>query len=76
MSALWPFFSVKQIVNMTKSDYRFGAGEYFWAEAVTTVFWVDPKKELVAIMMTQYSPFQTSEYADLFHRLVNSAVIL
>ena len=63
------------ITDPAKIDYPTSMGEYFWAGAVTTVFWVDPTKELVAIMMTQYSPFQISEYADLFHRLVNSAVV-
>ena len=30
-----------------------GAGDYYWGGAASTIFWVDPKEDLVAIFMTQ-----------------------
>jgi hypothetical protein len=39
------------------------------------VFFIDPGQDLVAILMTQYDPFQIGEYFDLLHRFVQSAVI-
>ena len=31
-------------------------GEFFWGGAASTVFWVDPKKKITAVLMTQYMP--------------------
>jgi CubicO group peptidase (beta-lactamase class C family) len=31
-------------------------GEYFWAGAAGTAFWVDPKEELIGVLMTQGAP--------------------
>jgi CubicO group peptidase (beta-lactamase class C family) len=66
-------FSV--ITDPSKVDYPASEGEYFWAGAVTTVFFIDPALDLVAILMTQYQPFQIGEYFDLLHRFVNSAIV-
>jgi CubicO group peptidase (beta-lactamase class C family) len=66
-------FSV--ITDPSKVDYPASKGEYFWAGALTTVFFIDPGQDLVAILMTQYDPFQIGEYFDLLHRFVQSAVI-
>jgi len=32
-------------------------GEYFWDGAANTLFWVDPKNQLAAVLFTQYMPF-------------------
>lgn len=32
------------------------AGEYYWAGAAGTGFYVDPKEELICILMTQAAP--------------------
>jgi CubicO group peptidase (beta-lactamase class C family) len=31
-------------------------GEFFWGGAASTVFWVDPKQKITAVLMTQYMP--------------------
>jgi len=33
-------------------------GEFFWDGAASTLFWVDPQNELVAILFVQVMPFQ------------------
>lgn len=63
------------ITDTSKVDFPATQGEYFWAGAVTTLFWIDPKQDIVAIMMTQYQPFQIGVYTDLMHRYVNTAVL-
>ena len=35
------------------------AGEYAWGGAASTVFWVDPKEDIVAIFLTQLLPSST-----------------
>jgi CubicO group peptidase (beta-lactamase class C family) len=34
-------------------------GEYSWGGAASTAFWIDPKEELIAILMTQFMPSST-----------------
>jgi CubicO group peptidase (beta-lactamase class C family) len=31
-------------------------GEYFWGGAASTVFWIDPKENITAVLMTQFMP--------------------
>jgi CubicO group peptidase (beta-lactamase class C family) len=46
---------------------------YFWAGAYSTNFWVDPKRDIIGLVMTQVVPItQTAE--QLLHRAVNEAV--
>lgn len=66
-------FSV--ITDTARVDFPATEGEYFWAGALTTLFWIDPEQDLIAIMMTQYDPFLIGGYSDLMHRFVNTAVI-
>ena len=32
-------------------------GEFFWDGAADTLFWVDPKNKITAVLLTQYRPF-------------------
>jgi CubicO group peptidase (beta-lactamase class C family) len=32
------------------------AGEYAWGGAASTMFWVDPREELVGLLLTQLLP--------------------
>jgi CubicO group peptidase (beta-lactamase class C family) len=32
-------------------------GEFFWDGAANTLFWVDPRNEIAAVLFTQYRPF-------------------
>jgi len=32
-------------------------GEFFWDGADDTLFWVDPKNQITAVLFTQYKPF-------------------
>lgn len=50
-------------------------GEFSWSGAVTTLFWVDPQQELIAILFTQYAPWDVPRYRDLMHRMVRSAIV-
>jgi CubicO group peptidase (beta-lactamase class C family) len=63
------------IVDKTQGNYPTSNGEYYWGGLASTVFWIDPKEEMVAIMLTQYLPWRGDYYGDLFHRLVRAAII-
>jgi CubicO group peptidase (beta-lactamase class C family) len=50
------------------------AGEFMWAGFAGTYFWVDPKEELVGVLMTQAPGPQRVYYRKLFKQLVYQAI--
>jgi CubicO group peptidase (beta-lactamase class C family) len=51
------------------------AGEYTWGGAGGTAFWVDPKEQLVVVLMTQAQPGPWQrEFKELFRQLVYQAI--
>jgi len=52
------------------------AGEYFWAGAAGTGFYVDPKEELICVWMTQSQPGMPRRYDRyLFKQMVYQAIV-
>jgi len=52
------------------------AGEFNWGGAGGTTFWVDPKEQLVAVLMTQAQPGPWQrEFKELFRQLVYQAIV-
>ena len=50
------------------------SGEFYWTGASGTTFWVDPKENLIAIMMVQVPISQTAYYRSLVRNMVYQAV--
>jgi len=63
------------VTDATQAGFAASDGEYYWAGLASTVFWIDPKEDLIVIMMTQYLPYQGTEYNDILHRMVRAAII-
>jgi CubicO group peptidase (beta-lactamase class C family) len=68
-------FNLAVSVDNTKLSYPASNGEFFWSGLASTVFWVDPEQDLIAILMTQHMPYRGNYYNELLHRLVRAAVI-
>jgi CubicO group peptidase (beta-lactamase class C family) len=51
------------------------AGEYMWAGFAGTYFWVDPKEELVGVLMTQAPSATRAYYRRLLKQLVYQAIV-
>ena len=49
-------------------------GAFSWGGIYYTDFWVDPKDELIGIMMTQVYPSGNLKLRDEFHRIVNASI--
>jgi CubicO group peptidase (beta-lactamase class C family) len=49
-------------------------GEYGWDGTAGTIFWIDPSRELVTILMTQSSPANPDGLRQKFKAIVESAV--
>jgi len=50
-------------------------GEYYWGGAASTIFWIDPKEELVVIFMTQLMPSRSFDFRGQLKNLVYSALV-
>ena len=55
------------------SSYPGSVGEFNWGGAAGTAFWVDPKEQLVPIMLIQ-APAQRLHYRFAFRDLVYGAI--
>ena len=51
------------------------AGEFMWGGAGGTLFWVDPKEELVAVFMSQGPAESRTFYRRLVKQLVYAAIV-
>ncbi len=49
-------------------------GSYSWSGAYGTMFWIDPKEELIGIFMTQASRVARTRVRDQFENLVYAAI--
>jgi len=52
-----------------------GVGDYYWGGAASTIFWVDPKEDLVAIFMTQLMPSATFNFRGQLKNIIYSAIV-
>ena len=53
----------------------FGAGDYFWGGLASTIFWVDPKEDMVVIFMTQLMPSSTFNFRGQLKNIIYSAIV-
>ncbi len=63
---------------MTLSEVESGSlgqGDYYWGGAASTIFWVDPKEDLVAIFMTQLMPSATFNFRGQLKNIIYSAIV-
>jgi CubicO group peptidase (beta-lactamase class C family) len=52
-----------------------GEGDYYWGGAASTIFWVDPKEDLVVVFMTQLMPSATFNFRGQLKNIVYSAIV-
>jgi CubicO group peptidase (beta-lactamase class C family) len=51
-----------------------GAGDFYWGGLASTLFWVDPREDLVLIFLTQLIPSSTYNLRGAFKNLVYAAM--
>jgi CubicO group peptidase (beta-lactamase class C family) len=64
--------SVRVVNHAVAGGMRISDGSFGWGGVYGTYFWVDPKEEIVAVMMTQTS---VAAMRPEFENLVMSAVV-
>jgi CubicO group peptidase (beta-lactamase class C family) len=63
---------------MTLSEVETGAlgeGDYYWGGAASTIFWIDPKEDLVVIFMTQLMPSGSFNFRGQLKNIIYSAIV-
>ena len=50
-------FAVRTAPPKDASEASGAVGEFFWDGRASTLFWVDPKHDLAAVLFTQMQPF-------------------
>jgi CubicO group peptidase (beta-lactamase class C family) len=51
-----------------------GAGDFYWGGAASTIFWVDPREDLVVVFMTQLMPSATFNFRGQLKNIIYSAI--
>ena len=52
-----------------------GVGDYYWGGAASTIFWVDPIEDLVAVFMTQLIPSSTFDFRGQLKSIIYSSIV-
>ena len=66
---------VSVLRNVAKSQTLGSVGNYGWGGAANTNFWIDPREELIGILMLQYMPSDTYPVVSDFRNLVYQALV-
>jgi CubicO group peptidase (beta-lactamase class C family) len=61
-------------VNVVLDESAANAGEYSWDGTGGTIFWVDPRREMVTVLMAQIVPSNPDRIRQRFKALVDEAV--
>jgi CubicO group peptidase (beta-lactamase class C family) len=69
----WGLANVNVVVDPSAMPDSPHAGEYGWDGSAGTIFWIDPKEEMVTVLMTQSSPANPDSLRQRFKTLVMSA---
>lgn len=62
------------LMDVAKSGSIGSAGTYSWGGAASTGFWIDPREELIGILMTQVLPY-TNNFTEEFKVLTYQAIV-
>jgi CubicO group peptidase (beta-lactamase class C family) len=61
--------------DLAKSQNLGSVGNYGWGGAANTNFWIDPKEDLIGILMLQYMPSDTYPVVTDYRNLVYQALV-
>lgn len=50
------------------------SGDYYWGGAASTIFWVDPREEIIVVFMTQLMPSATFNFRGQLKNIIYGAI--
>ena len=66
---------VRVLLDPARGRRSGSVGEYGWAGAANTYFWIDPVEESIAIFLAQISPAGYFRVAEEFREIVYQALV-
>jgi CubicO group peptidase (beta-lactamase class C family) len=63
------------VLDPAKAELLCSPGEHYWGGAASTAFWIDPREDLIAILMTQLRPSSSYPIRRELRTLVNQAIV-
>lgn len=66
---------VRVLVDVAQSQITGSEGEYGWAGAAGTYFWIDPKEEFIGIQMAQFQPGAYHQIRQDFRVMAYQAIV-
>jgi CubicO group peptidase (beta-lactamase class C family) len=69
----WGLANVNVVVDPSAMPGSPNVGEYGWDGSAGTIFWIDPKDEMVTVLMTQSSPANPDSLRQRFKALITAA---
>jgi CubicO group peptidase (beta-lactamase class C family) len=61
--------------GLANANVAVATGEYGWDGTAGTIFWIDPRRDLITILMTQIAPANPDSLRQRFKTIVDEAVI-
>jgi CubicO group peptidase (beta-lactamase class C family) len=61
-------------VDPVANGFPASAGSYFWGGLASTLFWVDPREELVVVFLTQLIPSSTFNFRGQLENIIYAAL--
>src|SRR5262249_26856766 len=61
--------------GLANVNVALAGGEYGWDGTAGTIFWIDPSRETITILMTQISPANPDGLRQRFKALIDQAVL-
>jgi CubicO group peptidase (beta-lactamase class C family) len=65
----WGLANVNVVIDPNAPNH----GEYGWDGTAGTIFWIDPRRELITVLMTQVQPANPDRLRQRFKELVDAA---
>jgi CubicO group peptidase (beta-lactamase class C family) len=70
----WGLGNVQVLLTTTAGDPA-NKGEYGWDGTAGTIFWIDPAKETVIVLMTPSQPSNPDQIRQRFKAIIQQAVV-
>ena len=61
-------------IDPVGNGFPASAGSYFWGGLASTLFWVDPREELVVVFLTQLMPSSTFNFRGQLENIIYAAL--
>ena len=63
------------LLDLPRTQNVGSVGEYYWGGAASTIFWIDPTEDLIAIFMTQFMPSGTFNFRGQIKQLLYPGLV-